>query len=189
MSALSFRSTCGCRCGSEAGRTLHARRATPPRRCGLQPQCVVLGGDAAEAQEVCARAHVHTCAWLCKLCDAPARRRRVPSVRAPGRGCTVHTRHAHTRPRRVRGHHHVRDLRTMRLHRASTPPTRWVLSACGTWAPRRPRHHRRCARAPCTDHARTSRADRASAPRMHLHHARTPGAPHRPARHHAALQP
>ena len=38
--------------------------------------------------------------------------------------CTVHPRPAHTRSRRVRGRHHVRDPRTMRLHRASTPPTR-----------------------------------------------------------------
>ena len=50
--------------------------AMPPRRYGLQPQCVVLGSDAAEAQEVCAHSHAHVCV-VCKLCDAPARRRRT----------------------------------------------------------------------------------------------------------------
>ena len=27
---------------------------------------------------------MHTCAWPCKLCDAPARRRRVPSAPSSG---------------------------------------------------------------------------------------------------------
>ena len=61
-------------------------RAMSPRRCGLQPQCVVLGGDAAETQEV---GILYTFLGILYTLGIP-----------------------------------MRDPRTMRLHRASTPPTR-----------------------------------------------------------------